>query len=330
MAATAFRRAPSVTGSLAPSYTTNDIELVRLDDATPTASLHGGDLDDLDDDQAPPPYGDSGAFNPTVHLQIQTAGKRLLSLPVPPRPEPIPIHRVDAATGEVEAAPTYLSLRQSRGSGNCTLVQASDPAQTPLSSTTYRFGPGRPPQVQLFDPSSPPPASSAPSSSSAAAAAAAAADETPSAYDIFPIESRGLLTRAQKLKTRLGAFEWRYATRKERKAAGADSLLVLDRVVRVFRAGGAAEEEQRTPVARLVRSAGLRSPGSSPSSAGNGGRLLIDLTSWSGDDAAKRDREMAEVLVVTTCVSMLKKEVDRRRAQQMAVMMAAASGGGGP
>ncbi len=150
-------------------------------------------------------------------------------------------------------------------------------------------------------------------------------------WDVFQARPRGLLTRAQTFRTRLGVFEWRYAGRQERKAAEANSLLVLDRVVRVFSArnsgdAGEADEEERRPVAWLVRNGEVRSPGSSASSAGNGGRLLVDLSLWVGE-GRETECKMVEVLVVTTVLCMLKKEVDRRRTQQIAMM---SSGGGGP
>ena len=53
---------------------------------------------------------------------------------------------------------------------------------------------------------------------------------------------------------------------------------------------------------------------------------MVDTSLW--DETHKIERQMSVVLAVTTCVSMLKKEVDRRRGQQMAVLAAGASGGG--
>jgi len=40
------------------------------------------------------------------------------------------------------------------------------------------------------------------------------------------------------------------------------------------------------------------------------------------------DKEMVEVMAVTTCLVMLKKEVDRRRAHQIMIMSGCAVGGG--
>ena len=75
-----------------------------------------------------------------------------------------------------------------------------------------------------------------------------------------------------------------------------------------------------------MRNAEFRSKGSSSSSAGNGGRLEIDLGPWDGA-GEKGEREMAVIMVVTTCLVMLKREVDQRRMQQIAMMSGGAHGG---
>ncbi|KAJ9141852.1 hypothetical protein NKR23_g7603 [Pleurostoma richardsiae] len=349
--------APSLISST--RYTTADIELASFDGASTTASLNPArsiaDEDGLD----APPYAARTAFVPTVQLQVQTPGKPLLSLPLPPRPAPIPVFSVPEGSNGDNSPPVFVSVRPKRGSGSCFLIAGggeNEAASRPvLSTTTYRFGPGKYPRVRLFSPHS----RNAPvPGSDDSATTATGGDEDPvgdaPSWDDFEVLPRGLLTRACLFRTRLGTFEWRYAGRRERKASapGADSLLVLDKVVRVFRArsgGGASSgrkaseeeaEEVRTPVARLVRGAETRSPGSSGSSAGNGGRLMVDLRLWAGESGdgegggeggggeEEEDREMGVVMVVTTCLVMLKKEVDRRRAQQIAVMAAAAGGGG--
>jgi hypothetical protein len=165
------------------------------------------------------------------------------------------------------------------------------------------------------------------------------------AWDTFPLTSLGLLTRAVSFHSpRLGGtFHWRYASRRERHAAALtqhhlncgdggeiSSLLILERVVRIATAAqtipGAstgAQQELRTPVAHFLRGEGYRSPGSSGSSAGNGGRLVMDLSLWETGDV-KIEREMAVAMVVSTCLVMLKREVDRRRAAQIAILAGAA------
>lgn len=348
------------------------------------------------------------AFHPTSHLQIQTLGKRLCSLPTPLRPDPIPIYAVDAgapgsaAGATTGAVPKYVSLRHTRSSGNCYLVRGADLENVDtaahaevLSTTTYRFGPGRPPRVTLLvlrQGSAQPPAydelsiRSGPAGGDPFATPAASmrrrdvgdpfATPAPSvinrdnegasiysadnplpgdevagapAEDI-EIRRATLLSRAQMLRTPLGTFGWRYAGKKERQAfaslhpelvsrtdpkkAAPNSLLLFERVVSVSIASGGgrwnknpAREERRTVVGAFIRDDGLRTPGSSASDAGNGGRLVLDLDEEGMGPQQQQDREALEVLAVTTCLIMLKKEVDRRRREQAAVIM---GGSGGP
>lgn len=367
-----------------PPYTSTpqpmDIELARLDSRSPSILT------------APPPYDEpssssSTSFHPTAHLQIETTGKPWLSLPLPQRPSPIPIFALPAcepSSSTISALPKFTSLRPERGSGSSYLLSASTHA--PLSTTTYRFGPNRPPRVRLFSPSS------------AAAAQGVLTEDVVRGilfskddgdevlvpgqgeeggkikidpWDSFAVTSLGLLTRAVSFRTRLGTFQWRYASRRERKTLYPNEgeevscLLVLERVVKVAKArnitnhnnntcppsphtsgisSGSSkyEDEIRTPVAHLLRGPSFRTPGSSASSAGNGGRLVIDelalLSGYSGNGTVgdgeqegiqegKEDREMGIAMVVTTCLVMLKREVDRRRAQQIAIMAGAAGSG---
>jgi hypothetical protein len=231
---------------------------------------------------------------------------------MPPKPVPIPILSISPEDGSSSASqeePRFTSVRPQRGSGSCYLVSG----ETVLSTTTYRFGPGKPPVVSLFLPAQHHDTDGEGS-------------QPPEPWDTFLVQSTSLVSRSQRIRnTRLGTFEWRYASRGERKVLNANSLLVCERVVRVAVAGGMKEEEVRRPVAMLVRSDETRSPGSSASSAGNGGRLLVDLGAW--DEADKTEREMVVVMVVTTALVMLKKEVDRRRAAQIAIMASAGTGG---
>ncbi|KAL2265667.1 hypothetical protein VTJ83DRAFT_6767 [Remersonia thermophila] len=407
-AMTALRSRHSALRSLPPGYTPDDMELAQIGSA-PSSIF-----------SAPPPYSETvlsssstaTTFRPSVQLQIETQGKPWLSFPFDPRPDYIPIFSLcPDQPGHV--APEFASIRPERGSGSCYLTPAleanpavdDEAAPIPvLATTTYRFGPGRPPIVRLFAPYSGslsretladllygkggksttttlPPSSSSLSSSSSRAAESDPTLRDPSVpsdpsnstsqpWDAFPIRSSGLLTRATTFRTRLGTFEWRYGSRSERRAlartlvprlataapgsAGAkgeegrgkvSSLLILDRVVRVARAydpqpsAAGAGGTLRTPVAYLLRGPALRAQGSGACSAGNGGRLVLYLRLWEaameeadaegeggegGHGRAKADREMAVVLVVATCLVMLKREVDRRRAQQIAMI----TGGG--
>lgn len=259
----------------------------------------------------PPP------FAPTTQLQIETPGKSWFSLPGPPRPAPVPVFALRPDGRPLPPRrPLYLSLRPARRSGSCVLVRADDETETPLVATTYRFGVGRPPQIRLLG----------------------QGDE-----EVYELARRRLLSRAQRVEVPgLGVFEWRYAGARERRAEGrgADSLLVMERVVEEEAPSTTAKPQQqgqspsssssssphththtRTRIAQLVRSADLRTPGTSRTAAGNGGRLMLDLRAVEDEKA----RERVQLLAVATALVMLKKEVDRRRMQQVAMM----SGGAG-
>jgi hypothetical protein len=255
------------------------------------------------------------SFVSTLELQIQTPGKALLGFPFPPRPDPIPVFAVGPSPGEL-GRPVYVSIRPTRGSGSCYLVRGDDAAETPICTTTYRFGPGKPPVVQLLPTARP---SASPSSFSASGD-----DATDGPSFEITCHSAFSVSRAQVMRTHLGTFGWRYATRRERAAVGASSLLIMEKVVAVAQAGSSKSEEHRTPVARFVRSDELRSPGSSRTTAGNGGRLQLDLRAWAD---AKDEKEEMVLIAVASCICMLKKEVDRRRMHQMIVLGAGASGG---
>jgi hypothetical protein len=97
----------------------------------------------------------------------------------------------------------------------------------------------------------------------------------------------------------------------------------MDQVIGVALPGGKTAEGRRR-VAQLVRSEELRTPGTTGATAGNGGRLLMNLGEW---ERSKPETRAMEVLVLAGCVVMLKKEVDRRRAAQFMVLAGAAGGG---
>ncbi|OLN95290.1 hypothetical protein CCHL11_04734 [Colletotrichum chlorophyti] len=251
------------------------------------------------------------AFTPTASFQIETSGKQWLSLPVATRPDPIPVYRVEAGSWAADSVPAFVSMRFSRGDGSCHLVRGDDGSQMPACTTVYRFGPGKPPLFRLPRPTAPPASSST----------AAAADDTLE----LKMVSASLTSRTQVLETPHGTFRWRYGSRKERAAVpGADDLLLCE-LVRVASPAGGETREESTVAAQLVRGEGTRTKGSGKSTAGNGGRLMVDLREWMGSkgDAAGE----VEVLLIAGCICMLKKEVDRRRLQQMMLIAAGASGG---
>jgi hypothetical protein len=221
-------------------------------------------------------------FLPTSTLQIQTTGKALFRLPSPPKELEIPIFSLE--TGR----PVYLSVRGKRSSGNCTLVDVDSEEERVLGSTEYHWGPGKCPIVRVKG-----------------------VGDGGEEEDEFEIQGKSLVSRTTIFECRWGRFEWRYAGRKER-GEGMSSLLVLEKLGN----GG------RVRVAQLVRGEETRSPGSTGSSAGNGGRLEMCLDD--GDGKGK-GQVVDEVTVVSTVLVMLKKEIDRRRAWQVAMISAAGS-----
>ncbi|KAK1245365.1 hypothetical protein MKX08_004994 [Trichoderma sp. CBMAI-0020] len=284
------------TSSLPPAYEPGDY--IELDNLSTTSSRSSSSPPQYNDGYYLSAQGSSSSSSssrptPTFHctkaLQIEARGHPLLAFPHSPRRTPIPIYNVDLSTG-IATDLAYQSLRPIRGSGNSNLIRAGDSENDPICRTTYRFGPGKPPKLELCG--------------------LMAYEEE------FEVVNKGFTTRAQVFRTHLGTFQWRYAGREERKAAGADNLMVLDRIVKVALEGG-KQDEKRIPVARLVRNAEVRSKETKITTAGNGGRLMMNLMEWEG---TKGDAEQMEVLVVASCLVMLKKEVDRRRVHQAIAM----------
>lgn len=259
--------------------------------------------------------GPSGTtFKPTKSLQVENKGLPVIALPLPPRPYPIEVYAV--GDSGILSSKAYQSVRPTRGSGSCILFRG-DPAAgaEPICTTIYRFGPGRPPKIRLLGPNSDIDFSRLGEDKGELAAG----------EEEFEVLSRGVTTRAVSIRTHLGTFLWRYAGKAERREFGADSLVVMDRVTTVALAGGKTEERYRR-VAQLVRNKAFRTAGSGRSTAGNGGRLMMDLSEWDVD--RKGEREQMEALILAGCICMLKKEMDRRRLHQS--MIIAGGGGGGP
>ncbi len=287
------------TTSAPPEYELEDYAQLQALSGTASQS-ESSSLPDYDTLDALPSASSAASAVTSFHhnsaFQIDTPGHPLFYLPLPPKAVPIPVLRVDddGAVGDL----VYESLRNKRSSGNCALVRAGHGvSEAPVCSTTYRFGPGKSPQMQLhgrLDPN-----------------------------EVYEIQGKGLTTRAQSLRTHLGTFEWRYASRGERKAVGANSLLLFERVTSVALAGG-KQEERRTILGMFVRNAELRTHGTNGCTAGNGGRLLLNLIEWA---ATKVEHEQMEIIAISSCIVMLKKEIDRRRVQQMMMISGGASGG---
>ncbi|OHE91006.1 hypothetical protein CORC01_13687 [Colletotrichum orchidophilum] len=343
---------PVPSSSALPTYSSAmGIELTEISPSTssssslaPPAYAQATTIVPRDSESAPdgefsePAPSEDALFTPTVHFQMETNGKQWLSLPIGTRPDPIAVYRVEAGCWSAESVPAYVSLRFSRNDGSCHLVRGEDASQTPVCTTLYRFGPGKPP---VFRPSTsltplraPAPASTSSSFSSPSSSTLVSRREEegggsggePEKGANLQIVSKSLTSRTQVLKTPLGTFQWRYATRKERAAVhGADDLLVCELVRSVALPGGKKTEESRMRIAQLVRGKETRTQGTGRTTAGNGGRLMVDVMRWA--ESKDGGREAVEVLVVASCICMLKKEVDRRRMQQMMMIAAGASGG---
>ncbi|CEJ85590.1 hypothetical protein VHEMI03817 [[Torrubiella] hemipterigena] len=269
----------------------------ELNTLSPSTSTSTGSLPEYEHnaDTGAFPSGSQARFYPSRTLQIEAAGHGICTLPYSTSRQPIRVYEVMSG-GDAIGDLVYESERIKRHSGDSILVRAGG-SEAPICSTNYRFGPGRHPRMRLHG--------------------------LRESEEVYEFSNKSLLSRAQVIRTHLGTFEWRYASRKERKALGANSLLVLEHVSKVALAGGGSEDHRRK-VAQLIRNDEYRSRGTSRMTAGNGGRLELDLREWAD---TKGEAEQMEVLALASCMVMLKKEVDRRRAGQMAAMH---SGGGGP
>jgi hypothetical protein len=225
-------------------------------------------------------------FNPTSALQVKSPGIRAFRLPLPPKELEIPLF---TPSGHLR----FVSVRESRGSGNCTLI-AVDPngSRTEVARTVYKFGPGRSPVVTLI--------------------------RDDGEHEV-EIKSKSLVSRATRFDTPTGTYEWRYGRKKEREPVTAKNLLILEKISLATSTPIHTEEKVkagRRRVAQMVRNDETRAEGSSRCSAGNGGRLDLDL-----------GEQVEEEMVVATLLVMLKKEVDRRRMIQAMTISAAIAGG---
>ncbi|KAF0328082.1 hypothetical protein GQ607_004562 [Colletotrichum asianum] len=228
-------------------------------------------------------------FTPTVQFQIESSGKHWLSLPRGTKPDLIPVFRVGEGRWNC-STPAYRSLRFSRSDNSCILIRGDDVAQMPVCTTLYRFGPGKPPVFRL--------------------------QKICEEDSDLQIRSKSMTSRTQILKTPHGTFRWRYASRKERAAVeGAETLLICELVQQAIPVSGMKTEEKASRVAQLVRGEKTRTPGTGRSTAGNGGRLMMDLFRWT--DLKDGSKDTVECLIVASCICMLKKEVDRRRMHQL-------------
>ncbi|EEH47464.1 uncharacterized protein PADG_03548 [Paracoccidioides brasiliensis Pb18] len=213
----------------------------------------------------------SSSFTPGPSLFIDARGKELFRLPTPTSQLEIHISNPDGSLA-------YLSTREKRWSGNCTL---SSPQGGNLISTEYFFGPNKAPIIRR----------------------SAESEKVSSEIKV----TGKWISRTTNFATPDGsAFEWRYV--KERGPDGKkQQLMVLEKI----------EIAGRRRVAHLLRNEQTMPAKTSTCTAGNGGELVFDRNAF---------EVMDEALVVTTCLLMLKKEIDRRRTLQTLVIMGAAGG----
>ncbi|KAF3394528.1 hypothetical protein F1880_004638 [Penicillium rolfsii] len=231
---------------------------------------------------------DQSLFHPDRTLLIQAQGVGCFRLPFPNRQLEIEIVHPNGHAA-------YLSTRNRVRSGNSVLSNAK---LGDLIRTEYFFGPNRNPVVHLLQPSTGNP-------------------------EERQIHLRGEWTsRSVRFTTPAGSdLRWWYAKEKKWPGGRKVSLIVLSAVEDSAKGEKNASQIPERRLAQLLRCAATRTPQTSRTSAGNGGTLQMN-------EAALREFGVEEALVVATCLTMLKREVDRRRMIQM--MGVAGAAGSGP
>lgn len=196
----------------------------------------------------------------------------------------IPVFRLPLPSSELEinvfhndGSLAYTSTREKRCSGNAIL---SHPKLGELVSTTYFFGPGRDPEIRLIQSGN-------------------------TDQPVFKVKGQWT-SRSITLTDNEGkAFTWSYTNVKEPSGKKAHVLVLRKK----------EGKSDGKVLAQLIRGEETRTPGSKPSTAGNGGQLVLDQDAPSAMD---------ESLIIATCLMMLKKEIDRRRSTQYAMLAGAA------
>ncbi|KAI0147084.1 hypothetical protein GGR57DRAFT_506062 [Xylariaceae sp. FL1272] len=300
----------SLTSTLPPEYSEHDTKDGHL--APPGARFRSSSTSSFN---APV---SSGPFTPTSQLQIEAQGSTCTLTTYGGN---TPIYSISSSGGLGPLA--YLNIRPQRRSNSCYLTLADDPTETPITRTIYRVGPGRPPVIELSDPVR---GVSLPGKGTDVDVHEA---KTRGAFEVHSttIWSRSITFEVPGL----GIFGWRYAGSAEKKEWDAKSLLVCE----VFGSspayhdndgsssvgssskksfasklglGSSKDRESGTRIAQLVRNSEYRTPGSSRWSAGNGGRLMMDLTGFE-----EKEQERVRQLVCTTALTMLKRELERNQ-----------------
>ncbi|EPS45842.1 hypothetical protein H072_298 [Dactylellina haptotyla CBS 200.50] len=242
------------------------------------------------------------AFAHTSQLQVEAIGYDTNQALTGTTMETISVYNPNSS--ELE----YTSIRLKRSSNSCALVRGSDPNGTPLISTIYRWGPGRPPRMRIL-----------PANTSASVEDAINSDNID--CDLIEVKSRSFISRTQKFETSFGTFEWRYGSRSEKKEDyDAASLLVLERTDPASTTSTGSKSGKRgVRIAQLVRNDEFRTPGTKRCMGGNGGRLMMDLSMWR--DEKRPNSKDIEAFVVSSCILMLKREADRFRDNTIAAVV---------
>ncbi|KAJ5394648.1 uncharacterized protein N7487_012289 [Penicillium crustosum] len=252
-----------------------------LDPKTKGMEVHSSDLSVRSSSTLSTLIESPSSFCPSRILTINAQGIRAFRLPLPSRQTEIFIYNPDGTEA-------YISTRDKLCSGNATL---SHPKRGSLIRTEYFFGPNRDPVVYRLQPSSDIP-------------------------EEVIVEGKWT-SRTMRFGMPGGKrkqFEWEYA--KEKRADGQKVNLIVFRAVGEVK--GKSKETPGPRIPQLVRGEDSRTPGTSRSSAGNGGELQID-------EVALQSLELDEAVIVATCLMMLKKEIDRRRMIQLAIIAGAGS-----
>jgi hypothetical protein len=177
-----------------------------------------------------PPPSSTNKLSSSKSFHISTRGIPLIRLPLAPSEL---VTNIFDASGSL----VYKSTRSKRCSGSCAL---SSPSFGDLVTTTYHFGPGKPPVLRYVD--------------------------TPKHDESGEVELRGnWLGHSQAFQTPSGhKLEWKYIREANPTTGKKIRLLVLVDMLNGVR------------IAQLVRTDETRTEGSKKCSAGNGGVLLFD------------------------------------------------------
>ncbi|KAH8703127.1 hypothetical protein BGW36DRAFT_83179 [Talaromyces proteolyticus] len=233
-------------------------------------------------------------FCPGRSFQIDARGIGLFRFPIP---MPVPDFQMEIPifdhTNNDRIA--YVSRRSRLHSGDAVLSDTRTEAE--LVETKYFFGPGRDPILHVY------------SSLNEDCLSSASKYTVPI---IAKWTSRTIkFTVPRHDKHPESEFEWSYGKRRDTETGNRTNLIVLRHQTL---APGEDDETNHGNgkgkiIAEFGRSKETRTAGSTCSTAGNGGLLIIDRVA---------DEYLDEAVVVATCLVMLKREIDRRRMSRMA------------